>query len=72
MESLSDRIALLTIPRNDGDELPAEMVKSLPPEILMIIFSFLDDISLYAVANVCKRWKQLVMTLTQWEVSGGL
>ena len=32
----------------------------LPPEVWLFVFSFLDDISLYAVGNVCRRWHHLL------------
>ena len=44
--------------RNDVDN--SDLVGRLPPEVLMVIFSFLDDKSMYAVANVCNRWRQIV------------
>lgn len=72
VESLSQRLAQLTLPRVEGDSLlPENLVDALPPEVLMVIFSFLDDISLYAVGNVCRRWQQLLVSQTtpeQWLV----
>ena len=78
MDTLSERLALLSVPRkNDNLEssnemVPsAEMVQALPPEVLMLIFSFLDDISLYSVGNVCSRWHQLLVSQTtseQWQI----
>ena len=37
-----------------------ENVGGLPPEVWLFVFSFLDDISLYAVGNVCRRWHHLL------------
>ena len=30
--------------------------------VLLVIFGFLDDISMWAVSNVCKRWRHLLMS----------
>ena len=72
VESLSQRLAKLSLPRVEGDNSPPEnIVDILPPEVLMVIFSYLDDISLFAVGNVCRRWYQLLTTQTtpeQWYV----
>merc|ERR1719435_792312 len=51
---------------------PAEegLVDRLPPEVLLSIFCHLDDISLYAVGNVCRQWRQLLMSnsaQSQWQ-----
>jgi hypothetical protein len=31
-------------------------------QVLLAIFSYLDDISLYAVGSVCRRWRQILTT----------
>ena len=74
LDTLKERIALLSMPveyeSNLNSNLPNEMVQALPNEVLMLIFSFLDDISLYAVGNVCRRWHQLLVSQTtseQWK-----
>ncbi|XP_014238394.1 uncharacterized protein LOC106660075 [Trichogramma pretiosum] len=36
------------------------LVNRLPPEVLLAIFRYLDDISLWCVANVCRRWFNLL------------
>jgi hypothetical protein len=64
-------LAQLSLPRLEGDQLPENLVDALPPEVLMVIFSFLDDISLFSVGNVCRRWHQLLTSQTtpeQWFV----
>lgn len=69
VESLSQRLAQLTLPRNENDQVESNVVDLLPPEVLMVIFSFLDDISLFAAGNVCRRWHQLLGSQTtpeQW------
>ena len=75
VDTLSERLALLSMPRKYESSLvsnvPNEMVQALPNEVLMLIFSFLDDISLYAVGNVCRRWHQLLISQTtseQWQI----
>ena len=43
----------------------------LPPEVLLHIFSFLDDLTLYAVGNVCRRWNAVLCSQVpseQWQV----
>ena len=74
VDTLSERLALLSMPlkyeSNLDSNVPNEMVQALPNEVLMVIFSFLDDISLYAVGNVCRRWHQLLVSQTtseQWQ-----
>jgi hypothetical protein len=53
-----------------GNQLPEEnVIDALPPEVLMMIFSFLDEISLFSVGNVCRRWNQILTSQTtqdQW------
>ena len=75
IDTLSERLALLSMPRKHettlDSNIPNEMVQALPNEVLMLIFSFLDDISLYAVGNVCRRWHQLLVSQTtsdQWQI----
>lgn len=35
-------------------------ISSLPVEVLLVIFSYLDDISLCHVGEVCKQWKKIL------------
>lgn len=70
VESLSQRLALLTEPR-PNDDVPPGLIESLPPEVLLVIFSHLDDIALYAVGNVCRRWRIVLrdyINSSQWKV----
>ncbi len=61
VENLSEKLARLSLPRTEeNNSVEENIVDELPPEVLMVIFSFLDDISLYAVGNVCRRWYQLL------------
>ena len=58
---------MLTLPRRDDRPLEQNaIVEDIPPEVLEMIFSYLDDISLYAVSRTCRRWHQLVRK-QQWQ-----
>lgn len=39
-----------------------ETISELPVEVLLVIFSYLDDISLCNSSEVCKQWKNIVET----------
>lgn len=39
---------------------PANTIAALPVEVLLVIFSYLDDISLCHVGEVCKQWKNIL------------
>ncbi|XP_015123416.1 uncharacterized protein LOC107045606 [Diachasma alloeum] len=46
------------------------LVEHLPPEVLLAVFSHLDDVSLWSAANVCRRWYGLLLTHVphqQWQ-----
>ena len=72
IDTLSERLTLLTefsedSVNNSGDGIDSK----LPPEVLLLIFSHLDDVSLYAVGNVCKRWRNILkakFSSDQWHV----
>jgi len=67
-ESLAERLALLEQPQPARPE--DGLVDSLPPEILLVIFCHLDDISLFAVGNVCRKWRRLLTVnsaQSQWQ-----
>ena len=68
MDTLYERVQLLTNPRpsQSGQYQEAantfqgpSIMEQLPNEVLLHIFSFLDDVSLYAVGNTCRRWYAL-------------
>lgn len=70
--SLSDRLEILSNHRHIEHEPINEpgLVDRLPPEVLLAIFSHLDDISLWSAANVCRRWCGLLsthVTQLQWK-----
>lgn len=39
---------------------PANTISALPVEVLLVIFSYLDDISLCHVGEVCKQWNNIL------------
>lgn len=62
LDSLNNRIELLS---NFSDRHRQESftihIENLPPEVLLAVFSYLDDFSLWNVANVCGRWRTLII-----------
>jgi len=71
-ENLDDRLQLLENPDGSNiDPAPDGLVVSLPPEVTLQIFLYLDDISLYTVGNVCRQWRHLLMLNSsqyQWSI----
>ncbi|BFZ19510.1 hypothetical protein BsWGS_22550 [Bradybaena similaris] len=68
-DRLTERINALTIPR-EQDAVPPGLIESLPPEVLLLVFKNLDDISLWVAGNVCTRWRQILdgeITQSQWK-----
>lgn len=61
VDLLAQQIIFLTTPRQ-SDDLSPGMVECLPAEVLFTVFSYLDDLSLCCVGNVCKRWRNLLKT----------
>lgn len=58
-DQLSECLQGLSVPRI-GDMLEEGLLESLPEEVILVIFSFLDDISLWSVSLVCQRWRDLI------------
>lgn len=58
-KTLQEKINALTCPR-PPDNLDSELIDRIPPEVLVYVFALLDDLSLWTVAQVCRRWKELV------------
>lgn len=60
---------------SNGDEAasnankPGNTISALPVEVLLVIFSYLDDISLCNVGEVCKQWKKIVGEKNIWYFS---
>ncbi|XP_032676655.1 uncharacterized protein LOC116846651 [Odontomachus brunneus] len=70
--NLSERLEILSNHKHIEHEPINEpgLVERLPPEVLLAIFLYLDDISLWSAANVCRRWCGLVsthVTQSQWK-----
>lgn len=56
--NLNQYLDMLSQPR-DSDECQ-QKICSLPVEVLLSIFSYLDDLSLWNVSEVCKQWKRIL------------
>lgn len=68
-EALQERINQLTCPR-PPDNLDPTLIHRIPPEVLVLVFDLLDDMTLWSVGRVCRRWQQLVaryVSETQWQ-----
>lgn len=57
--NLQEMINQLTCPR-PPDNLDPSLIHSIPPEVLMVVFDLLDDMTLWSVDHVCLRWHNLV------------
>lgn len=60
--SKSQHVARLTN-QNEGDK----SIHSLPPEVLIVVFSYLDDLSLCSVSKACSRWSRIIQDTTSSE-----
>jgi F-box-like len=47
-------------PQNERSVIQNEIVENMPVEILIKIFSYLDDLSLWVASEVCKKWKTIL------------
>lgn len=70
--NLTDRLEMLANYKHIEHESVSEpgFVERLPPEVLLAVFSHLDDVSLWCAANVCRRWCGLLsthVTPQQWQ-----
>ncbi|XP_043278641.1 uncharacterized protein morgue [Venturia canescens] len=71
-QNLAERVEMLTNHKHNEHEPINEpgLVERLPPEVLLAVFSYLDDVSLWSAANVCRRWYGLLLTHVpsqQWQ-----
>ncbi|KAK3086564.1 hypothetical protein FSP39_020298 [Pinctada imbricata] len=69
MDKLAERLSALTLPAKQ-DKVPEGLVDSMPPEVLLVVFKYLDDISLWTAGRVCTRWRQILdgeTTESQWK-----
>lgn len=59
---VADFVDLLSRPRPEQDQavVKDEIVEKLPVEILLKIFSYLDDLSLWTVSEVCRKWRKIL------------
>ncbi|XP_059476252.1 uncharacterized protein LOC132197166 [Neocloeon triangulifer] len=70
VDRLAERLELLSAPR-DPEYMSPGFIDKLPPEVLLVVFNYLDDLSLCAVSNVCRRWRRLLearVTNQQWKL----
>lgn len=66
----SKTVKLLATTSSTSKGKPGDTISELPVEVLLVIFSYLDDISLCNSSEVCKQWKNIVETHTPqslWE-----
>ncbi|CRL04719.1 CLUMA_CG017779, isoform A [Clunio marinus] len=63
---VAEFVDLLSRPRHEQEQavVKDEIVEKLPVEILLKIFSYLDDLSLWTVSEVCKKWKTILQRNT--------
>jgi ubiquitin-conjugating enzyme E2 D/E len=60
-DKLAERINSLSHPRDYRlEKTPEGLIDSLPTEVLLALFRYLDDVSLYRVTNVCVRWRNII------------
>lgn len=60
-DRLEVRVKELSIPKFFSFRSPpAGLVDSLPTEVLLCVFSYLNDIALYNAQNVCQRWRGIL------------
>ncbi|KAF4520509.1 hypothetical protein B566_EDAN004819 [Ephemera danica] len=63
VDRLAERLRLLSLPR-EPDLRPGFM------DLLLVVFRYLDDMSLCAASSVCRRWQRLLeahITNEQWQ-----
>ncbi|XP_018023704.1 S-phase kinase-associated protein 2, partial [Hyalella azteca] len=49
-------------------EPPSRHILSLPNEVLLAIFSFLDITNLPSVLGVCSRWREVITASRRWQM----
>lgn len=68
-ETLQEQINQLTCPR-PRENLDPALIHRMPPEVWVLVFDLLDDMTLWSVGRVCRRWQQLVdryVSDDQWQ-----
>lgn len=70
-DRLADQLRALSLPRPSNERpLPDGLVDRLPTEVLIKIFNFVDDLTLWFCSRVSKRWQRIVKgstTSQQWQ-----
>ncbi|KAK4872194.1 hypothetical protein RN001_016318 [Aquatica leii] len=56
IEGLEQHLSRLSVAQHEVEI----NIEYLPPEVLMIVFQYLDEISLWTVGQVCTRWKEIL------------
>ncbi|XP_065338298.1 uncharacterized protein morgue [Cloeon dipterum] len=72
-DRLAERLELLSAPRfPEYLKMSANgLIDKLPTEVLMVVFNYLDDLSLCAASDVCLRWRRLLEASAnnkQWKI----
>uniref|UniRef100_A0A8W7Q090 F-box domain-containing protein n=1 Tax=Anopheles coluzzii TaxID=1518534 RepID=A0A8W7Q090_ANOCL len=57
--NVNQYLEMLSQPREADDESQRQIC-ALPVEVLLSIFSYLDDLSLWNASEVCKQWKRIL------------
>ncbi|XP_042227826.1 uncharacterized protein LOC121870120 isoform X2 [Homarus americanus] len=68
-ETLQEQIINLTCPR-PPENLDPTLIHRMPPEVWVLVFDLLDDMTLWSVGRVCRRWQELVnryVSDDQWQ-----
>ncbi|ALC38560.1 morgue [Drosophila busckii] len=45
---------------NDADQAEKQITQLIPVEVMLKIFAYLDDISLWMASEVCKQWQDII------------
>lgn len=59
-KNLNQYLEIISLPREDGKIDELQKMKVLPVEVLLKIFSYLDDLSLWNAGETCKQWKNIL------------
>lgn len=70
-DRLAERVNCLSHARDyRQDSTPEGLIDSLPTEVLLAVFHYLDDISLWQATKVCSRWQNILnaeLSEDQWK-----
>ncbi|XP_077297520.1 modifier of rpr and grim, ubiquitously expressed [Arctopsyche grandis] len=59
LPNIENRLEMLSNAQ-PNDQMEPGLVQKLPPEVLLCIFKYLDDLSLCSVSMVCRQWRHLL------------